>query len=118
MEIAVELDRGVTVITPSGDLVASTADHLKAKASTPGTGGCRYMVLDLSQVHIMDSSGLNACLALHRELVARSGMLVFAKPSAAVEKVFRATRVDRRLHVVAQRQDGVSLLLEKMREAT
>ncbi len=118
MEITLEIDRGVTIITPCGDLVASTTDQLQAKASEPGTRARRYMVLDLSYVHIMDSSGLNVCLALHRELLARDGMLVCAKPSAAVEKVFRATRVDRRLHVVAQRQDGVSLLLEKMREAT
>lgn len=117
MELSVDMDRGVGIITPSGDLVASTADRLRAEAAELTDKQCRYVVLDLSQVSVMDSSGLSACIAVHNLLRERAGVLVCAKPSATVEKVFRATRADRRLTVVAGKQDGVNALLARMGEA-
>lgn len=112
MELTVDIQHGVAVIGLSGDLVASTADDLRERISAES---CPYVLLDLSHVGFVDSSGLRAFMATHKRLAESDGMLVCARPNSAVEKIFRMTGADRKLTIVATRQEGLKVLLARMR---
>ncbi len=45
------------------------------------------LVLDLSQVEFMDSSGLGALLGRYRKVRAKGGRMIFVAPPPSVEKV-------------------------------
>lgn len=54
---------------------------------------CDRVILDLSNVHFLDSSGLGAVVAVMK-LLAPDRKLELAGLTATVEKVFRLTRMD------------------------
>jgi len=58
----------VTVLQPHGDLDAYTYQELIATAQREWKGGARDMVLDLSDVHYLSSSGLVAIHTIARLL--------------------------------------------------
>lgn len=94
MEVALSRHGSVTVAKPQDsrlDAMAALAfkDRLKSVIEEAGN----RIVLDLSSVDFLDSSGLGALVASQRFL--RSGQsLELAGLKGAVERVFRLTRMD------------------------
>lgn len=117
MDINIGMDGDVVIVELNGDLVAGTADELKNQVAKLTEKNFNYLVLEMSRLTFMDSSGLGACVAVHKLLQERKGMLVCAKPSDPIAKVFRITRADQKLTMAASKDDGVRLLLRKIVEA-
>jgi anti-sigma B factor antagonist len=94
MELAVRKDGAVTVVRPAGArLDAMVAVQFKDRMKAAVEGGGALVVLDLSSVGFLDSSGLGAVVAVRRFL--RAGQrLELAGLTPAVERVFRLTRMD------------------------
>ena len=110
MEINIGMDGDIVIMDLNGDLVASTAEELKTQVSKLNEKNFRYVLVDISKINFMDSSGLGACMAVHKSLSEKNGLLVLAKPSEAVAKVFRITRADQKLKVIPSKQEGIKLL--------
>jgi anti-sigma B factor antagonist len=55
--------------------------------------GPRPIVLDLSDVEFMDSSGLGVLVGAHKEAAARGGALLLAAPGSRVHKVLKITKL-------------------------
>ena len=116
MELNMGMDGNIVVVDITGDLVASTAEQLKAQVQKLMEKNFVYVVLEMSKINFMDSSGLGACMSVHKSLVEKNGLLVCAKPSDPVAKVFRLTRADQKLKVVPTKQDGLNALHAKIIE--
>jgi len=84
------LDARPARLVLKGDLDLHTGAQL-AELATPYAG--RDLLMDLSEVEFVDSSGLNALLWLHRRSAACGGSLVVGPVSPNVEKVFQMTGV-------------------------
>ncbi len=72
---------------------AAGAIQFKERMREVMTGGPPRVVLDLSSVRFLDSSGLGAVVAVMKLLLPHR-TLELAGLTAAVEKVFRLTRMD------------------------
>ena len=72
---------------------AAVAIEFKDAMRASTDGGSETVVLDLSQVQFIDSSGLGAIVASMKHLGA-SRKLALAGLTPTVEKVFRLTRMD------------------------
>lgn len=85
-----DVDEG-RVVALRGELDACTcrglADHLIGR---PGT----LIVVDLSQLTFMDSSGLGAIHAARREAIKGGGNLVVCRPTPIVHRVLEITGLD------------------------
>ncbi|ESW59242.1 MAG: anti-anti-sigma factor [Rhodobacter sp. CACIA14H1] len=94
MELAVRREGAVTVVQPAGArLDAMVAVQFKDRMKAAVEGGSDRVVLDLSPVGFLDSSGLGAVVAVRRFL--RDGQsLELAELTPAVQRVFRLTRMD------------------------
>lgn len=88
-------DRGdvrlVTVAEPRID--AAIAIHFKEAVRAAAGEGSRRVLLDLSEVTFLDSSGLGALVAAMK-LLGPGRRLELAALQASVERVFRLTRMD------------------------
>jgi anti-sigma B factor antagonist len=104
------MDGDVVIMDLSGDLVASSAESLKAQVVKLSEKKFKYILAEMSKVGFMDSSGLGACMAIHKMLNEKSGLVVWAKPSETVGKVYRLTRADKKLTIAASRQEGLKAL--------
>lgn len=81
----------VTVIDDRID--AATAIQFKEKMRDAAKDGPQRVVLDLSRVQFLDSSGLGAIVAV-KKLLGPDRALELAGLTPTVEKVFRLTRMD------------------------
>ena len=81
----------VTVIDDRID--AATAIQFKERMRDATKNGPARVVLDLSRVQFLDSSGLGAIVAV-KKLLAPDRVLELSGLTPTVEKVFRLTRMD------------------------
>ncbi|NRB21037.1 MAG: STAS domain-containing protein [Rhodobacteraceae bacterium] len=90
-----------STMTESGQIVTVNAERIDAAIAiqfkedmrSETEGGASRVILDLSEVKFIDSSGLGAIVAAMKQL-GSSRKLDLAGLSPMVEKVFRLTRMD------------------------
>lgn len=95
MELRVDAaDRGdVAVLAPVGDIDLHTPPVLDRRIDELETSGRRTVVVDLTGVDFLDSSGLGMFVAAQQRLSAAGGGLRIACPQPHAQKVFRITRL-------------------------
>lgn len=92
LAVAIEADPdGVVVVRVFGELdLISTAKLDRALETAFGAGDCRTLVLDLSGVSVMDSTGLRALWTIRHEMREIGGHLVLRSPSEYIVRVLVA----------------------------
>jgi anti-sigma B factor antagonist len=84
---------GSRIVTVLEDRIdAAVAIRFKDRMREQNAGAPQRVVLDLSHVSFIDSSGLGAIVATMKQMEGRS--LELAGLTPAVDKVFRLTRID------------------------
>jgi anti-sigma B factor antagonist len=86
---------GVTVIRPVGDLDVTTALDLRAVLGEQLAREHARIVLDLSEVPFIDSSGVGVLVTANRRSRANGGGLALAGLGPGVTKVLELTRTIR-----------------------
>jgi anti-sigma B factor antagonist len=95
MEIAVEDVNGKTVVCPEGPrLDAATAPKFKSDMIDVITGGRTRIILDLSRIDFMDSTGLSSMMSTMKTLVGQ-GEMVLCGGSEKLRMLFSITKLDR-----------------------
>lgn len=93
MKLQAEQDGTDLIIRVQGDRIdAAGAVPFKDQILQLAEGGMGRVVLDLSRVDFLDSSGLGALVAIRRMLGARA--LDLMSPTPPVMRVLRLTRMD------------------------
>jgi anti-sigma B factor antagonist len=72
-------------------------------------GGAKTLVLDLSEVRFVDSSGLGALLSGHKNAGLRESRLVLAGVQARVQSMFELTRLHRVFEIHPAVEDALAL---------
>jgi len=94
MELRSRSEENLQVVAVLDDRIdAAVAIEFKDAMRASTEGGSDTVVLDLSQVKFIDSSGLGAIVASMKHMGA-SRKLALAGLTPTVEKVFRLTRMD------------------------
>jgi len=89
-----QVDSTTVVAVHSSRLDASFAPQFKTEMLEIVSGGATELVLDLSEVKLIDSSGLGAMVSVLKALNGKGGILI-RKASPAVLGLFKLTRMDR-----------------------
>ncbi|MFR9798424.1 STAS domain-containing protein [Streptomyces sp. MS06] len=97
----------VALVTVAGHLDFDTASEFQQRLLEQLREGRRHLLLELSSVPFMDSSGMNAVLRVHHEAAERSGSVHVMAPAAAVRRVLDLTGVSTMVPV----SDGVDAAL-------
>jgi anti-sigma B factor antagonist len=95
MKLNVEIQGDTAVVTLEGALDAQTAPTLKNSFAEIIRDGRQDIVLDLTAVDFMDSSGLGAVVGAYKQVRIGKGDLRIAGLQPVVRKVFELTRLDR-----------------------
>ncbi|MEW2354744.1 STAS domain-containing protein [Spirillospora sp. NPDC029432] len=97
-----------TVLTLSGELDVTNlddlCDHLRAACRTRGD----RIVLDLSRLTFIDSSGLSVLVEYDAAVRGTGGALSLVAPRPQVSKVLSVTGLNRRLTVHERLEDAVT----------
>ncbi|MER6186461.1 STAS domain-containing protein [Streptomyces sp. NPDC001652] len=84
---------GIRVLTLAGEIDRDTGQTLRQALDAFGTPRPR-IVVDLSRVTFMDSTGINILIAAHRSLTEAGGWIRLAAPTEAVLRVLQIVGVD------------------------
>jgi anti-sigma B factor antagonist len=91
-----------TLVEVAGEVDIATSPRLRAAlAERPPTGG--LLLVDLTDVTFMDSSGLSVVLTLQRDTTAAGDRLAIVCPPGPVRLLFEVTGVDAELPLYATR---------------
>lgn len=93
--LAVSTHAHRTVVTVSGEIDLATQGQLRAKLNDLVVAGHVDLVLDLSGVDFVDSTGLGALIGTRRRVHAFHGSLALVIPNEAVMKVFTITGLEK-----------------------
>lgn len=116
MEIKIEVDSDIIFVKLSGSLVASNLEELKSQVQKLIDKKFVHIVFDLSRIDFVDSSGLGLCISTARELAAISGKLVCYGLNENVQKLFKMTRADQKIVVMASRMNAFDYMLSLINE--
>ena len=107
MELHETCDDGLTIVTvPERRIDAAAALRFKDAMRVVTADGPNHVVLDLSNVDFVDSSGLGAIVAAMKQM-GPGRRLDLAALTPDVAKVFRLTRMDT-VFVIHDRADGAA----------
>ncbi|MTE01082.1 anti-sigma factor antagonist [Paracoccus sp. YIM 132242] len=101
---------GICIIRPEGDrLTALGANAFRQEASDLIDAGSNRIVIDLSAVRFVDSSGLGAIVGLLKK-VGNRGEVVVCGLGDAVRQMFRVTRMERVFQIFPDADAAVAAL--------
>jgi anti-anti-sigma factor len=88
------IDASSTVISVEGELHVSTAPEFSHALNDAIAGGRTSVVLDMTGVGFIDSTGLSVLLNALRRVTRRGGSLAIACANPTVLRLFEITRLD------------------------
>lgn len=103
-----ELD-GVRVAELHGTLDAASAPQVRDELQV-ATQGCERLVVDLSHLDRVFSSGLSALLSVHRAAERAGTALVFCGARPFLREILRITMLDRIFRMAVDPEHAVELL--------
>jgi len=114
MEFKIEMANDVVVLIPTGNLVASETESLKSQVEKLMEKKFRLILLDMSRIDFMDSSGLGSVIAVNKLVTGAGGVFACAALQEGVRKVFRVTRADQKITVAETQSDGLMQIQERL----
>ena len=91
------IDREGPRVSLTGELDVATVPELEAAVTAARADGGEELVIDLSGLEFMDSSGLRCLMQADDRAAAEGWRLTLVRGPDAVHRVFEVTRMDRRL---------------------
>lgn len=86
---------GHTVVEVHGEVDVYTAPMLRERLLELINGGAHRLVVDLSRVDFLDSTGLGVLVGALKRLRTSGGVLALVCPKESLLKIFRITALDR-----------------------
>jgi anti-sigma B factor antagonist len=110
MEHELRDEDGVTVIAPRGPIDVSRALELRDLLAGPIGESGRHVLVDLSEVTLVDSSGIGIFVTAHRQAEAAGSTFALAGAPGPVGRVFELTRTNKLLRIYESVDDGLAAL--------
>ena len=105
--------RGVMVVEIGGRLIVGDAVAKFGDALTPIVEGeNKKVILDLSNLGYLDSTGIESLIGVYQTLRNRSGGFRVLKPSSKVRELLELTKLSDVFGVVDDESDAIDALLE------
>lgn len=100
LEIQISKDGPRCVAELRGELDISTSEGLRKELLQLIEDGCRTLVLDMSEVALIDSTGLGVLVGVLKRVLQHGGELLLRSPRRSARKVFGITGLDRVFTIV------------------
>jgi anti-sigma B factor antagonist len=109
-----ELDESTIVIRVAGEIHATTAPEFSERLNGAIENGRTGVVLDLTSVEFIDSTGLSVLLNGLRRVTRVRGSMVIACANPTVLRLFEITRLDSTFEILPDCDEAI----DRIRQAT
>jgi len=107
MEHTVSERSGITVVKPAGPIDVSQALDFRDLLGSLITGAEARVLVDLSEVTLIDSSAIGVLVTAHRRADGAGAAFALAGASGPVARVFDLTRTNKLLKIYPTVDEGV-----------
>lgn len=83
------------VFLPGTDIIASEVPDLRNKLKTIVTNGTKSLEVDLTNINMVDSTGIGLLISLYNSLQKNGGKLSVVHASTDLLELFKSMRIDR-----------------------
>ena len=98
------------IVRLSGEFDLHTADYFKEQIEDKLSSKINNLILDLSEIKFIDSSGLGAILAKYKQLNNRGGKLAIVNPTPQVKRIFELSGILKIINIYSSEQEAISSL--------
>ena len=109
-----DLDQDSVIITVAGEIHATTAPEFSERLNDAIAGGKTGVILDLTGVEFIDSTGLSVLLNGLRRVTRVRGSMVLACANPTVLRLFEITKLDSTFEIVPSCDEAIA----RLRQAT
>ncbi len=95
LTIRASREDGALLLALYGELDLATAPLLRRKLAMVSSMRPAHVVVDLSGLQFLDSTGLHTLVSVHREWSAESRTFALIRGPRAVQRVFELTEIDK-----------------------
>ncbi len=89
----------ITVLSVTGELTSDQSDPFRRSCQERFEAGRRDVLLDIKDLTLVDSAGLELLLWLSDQVAKHSGQLRLVGPDETIRKILEITRLDRRFAI-------------------
>ena len=94
LDLTTQVIEGTAVVTVAGEIDAATSDDLTRALVDVIGDDVRRLVLDVSSVEFIDSSGLRVLVQANRAIIERDGTFALRGPSETFRRLLDVTGLD------------------------
>jgi anti-anti-sigma factor len=94
MDLEIDKTGPITVASVSGSLTGDDVERFAEELYEVSVGADAALALDLSAIDLIDSCGLSALINLTTRARLSHAKVAFVRPSAFVQSIFNATRLN------------------------
>ncbi|MDI3341612.1 MAG: STAS domain-containing protein [Sphaerobacter sp.] len=95
LELVTYIHGSHAVVSVRGELDIATADEFREQLCRARREASPFLIVDLSELEFIDSSGLGVLVDLREQAQAHGGRVVLVAPRRTVTKVLHLTGLDR-----------------------
>lgn len=103
-----DVDQSVHLVAVHGEVHVSTAPQLSASLGSAIATGKHAVVVDMSEVSFIDSTGLSVLLNALRRITRRQGVLPLVVNNPTVLRLFEITRLDTTFELLPTREQALA----------
>jgi anti-anti-sigma factor len=105
LQIDVRQDDDMVVVRVTGELDLAGAALFESEIDSPEVGARAIVVLDLSELRFIDSTGLRVIFSAHARLIERGQQFAVTKGSEQVQRLLTITRAEEHVRVIDSPED-------------
>lgn len=105
-----DVDERTTIVAVEGEIHVSTAPEFSGVLNAAIDGGRTALVLDLTGVMFIDSTGLSVLLTALRRVTHAGGRMALVCSNPTVLRLFEITRLDTTFDIHAEVETAVALV--------
>ena len=102
-----QFDTDTRVISVSGEIHVTTAPEFSSKLNDAITAGTRGVVIDMTGVEFIDSTGLSVLLNGLRRITRVRGAMVIACANPTVLRLFEITKLDSTFEILPSCDEAI-----------
>ena len=106
LRISVTSGAAYTLITLAGECDLHTGRQLRDVLTSEVSRGAQRMILDLSGLSFMDSTGMQVLLSVRTVLTVRGGSMALVAPQPVVARILELTGADQYIPVYGSLEDA------------
>jgi anti-sigma B factor antagonist len=104
------VDDRTAIVAVEGEIHVSTAPEFSTRLSAAVEGGRTAVVLDLTGVMFIDSTGLSVLLTALRQITRAGGQMAVVCSNPTVLRLFEITRMDTTFEIHAELEPALALV--------